>query len=94
MNDMTVTSKMIVEGIWALQDQEKMVTRARMKFKPAKPGHLVLNKGKMKGEKFKIGDVAIPTITEKAVKSFGKCLPAPSMTEAVSLRCGPTQGNG
>ncbi|XP_069114421.1 uncharacterized protein [Argopecten irradians] len=72
MDDMTVTTKTVVEGRWTLRDLEEQITWARMRFKPAKSRSLVLKAGKVKEERFQIGGVDIPTVTEKPVKSLGK----------------------
>lgn len=72
MDDMTVTTKTVVEGRWTLRDLEDMVSWARMKFKPSKSRSLTLKAGSVKEERFKAGGSDIPTISEKPVKSLGK----------------------
>jgi hypothetical protein len=73
MDDMTITSKSVVEARWTLEDLEKLITWARMKFKPAKSRSLVLKKGKVQDRcRFRIGGELIPTVTEKPVKYLGK----------------------
>jgi hypothetical protein len=46
MDDLTITAKTVIEGRWMLEDPEKLVLWARMKFKPAKSHSLVLKRGK------------------------------------------------
>jgi hypothetical protein len=73
MDDMTVTAKTVVEGRWMLEDLERIITWARMSFKPAKSRSLVLKKGKVQDRvKFRVGGQVIPTISEQPVKSLGK----------------------
>merc|ERR1711894_714959 len=73
MDDMTVTAKSVVEGRWMLEDLEKLISWARMRFKPAKSRSLVLQKGKVQERsRFKVGGQVIPTVSEQPVKSLGK----------------------
>ena len=73
MDDMTITAKSVVECRWMLEDLERLISWARMKFKPEKSRSLVLKKGKVNTRmKFKIKGEVIPTVTEKPVKSLGK----------------------
>lgn len=73
MDDLTITAKTVIEGRWMLEDLEKRVTWARMKFKPAKSRSLVLKNGKVSDRyKFKIRGEVIPTVSEKPIKSLGK----------------------
>jgi hypothetical protein len=44
MVDLTITAKTVIEGRWMLEDPEKLVLWARMKFKPAKSHNLVLKR--------------------------------------------------
>lgn len=73
MDDMTITTKTPVEGRWMLEDLEKFIRWARMKFKPAKSRSLVLKKGKVDDRtRFRVEGQIIPTVTEQPVKSLGK----------------------
>jgi hypothetical protein len=73
MDDMTITTKTVVEGRWMLKDLEELIDWSRMAFKPAKSRSLVLRKGKVIDHiRFKIGGDYIPTVTQKPVKSLGK----------------------
>lgn len=58
---------------WILQDFERLITWARMSFKPAKSRSLVLRKGKVTDQFcFSLEDTMIPSLSEKPVKSFLK----------------------
>ncbi|VDI54010.1 Hypothetical predicted protein [Mytilus galloprovincialis] len=56
MDDMTISTKTVIEARWTLQELDKMITWARMKVKPSKSRSLVVKNGKVKEERFKIGD--------------------------------------
>lgn len=47
MDDLTVTTTLVPGCRWILQGLERLITRARMSFKPAKSRSLVLRKGKV-----------------------------------------------
>lgn len=73
MDDMTVTAKTPVEGRWMLEDLERLVAWARMRFKPQKSRSLVLKKGKVQSSfKFRVAGQVIPTVSEQPIKSLGK----------------------
>lgn len=73
MDDMTITTKSHVEGRWMLEDLERLIAWARMKFKPAKSRSLVLKNGKVDNSaRLKVQGQAIPTVTEQPVKCLGK----------------------
>ena len=73
MDDMTVTARSVIEGRWMLEDLERLVTWARMRFKPAKSRSLVLKKGKVQDRfRFKVAGETIPTVSQQPVKSLGK----------------------
>ncbi|XP_063427466.1 uncharacterized protein LOC134710973 [Mytilus trossulus] len=59
MDDMTISTKTVIEARWTLRELDKMITWARMKVKPNKSRSLVVNNGKVKEERFKIGDEII-----------------------------------
>ncbi|XP_030004234.1 uncharacterized protein LOC115429122 [Sphaeramia orbicularis] len=73
MDDLTVTTESIAGCRWILKGLEKQVEWARMHFKPAKSRSMVLRKGKVEDKfRFYIAGTAIPTITEKPIKTLGK----------------------
>lgn len=73
MDDLTVTTKSLIEGRWMLNALETLIKWARMKFKPAKSRSLVLKKGKVSNRfRYEVQGEVIPTITDKPVKSLGK----------------------
>ena len=72
MDDMTITTKAVVEGRLTLEEFVEMMRWARMKFKPTKSRSLVLKRGKVKGERFKMVEEDIPTFSEKPIQSLGK----------------------
>jgi hypothetical protein len=47
MDDMTITTKSVVEGRWLLEELENIVLWARMSFKPGKTRSMVLKNGKL-----------------------------------------------
>ncbi|KAL6469714.1 hypothetical protein MHYP_G00208330 [Metynnis hypsauchen] len=73
MDDLTVTTTSVPGSRWILQGLEKLITWARMSFKPAKSRSLVLKKGKVTDRyRFSLAGATIPSITEQPVKSLGK----------------------
>ncbi|XP_062872774.1 uncharacterized protein LOC134334411 [Trichomycterus rosablanca] len=73
MDDLTVTTTSVPGCRWLLQGLEQLISWARMSFKPAKSRFLVLKKGKVVDRfRFAIGETAIPSVTDKPVKSLGK----------------------
>ncbi|XP_041934289.1 LOW QUALITY PROTEIN: uncharacterized protein LOC121697073, partial [Alosa sapidissima] len=73
MDDLTVTTTSVPGCRWILQGLEKLITWARMSFKPAKSRSLVLKKGKVTDRyRFSLAGATIPSITEQPVKSLGK----------------------
>ncbi|XP_076079229.1 uncharacterized protein LOC143049501 [Mytilus galloprovincialis] len=72
MDDMTVTAKTVIEGRWSLEELERMIKWARMKFKPSKSRSLIVRKGKVQDETFELAGEKIPTVGEKPVKCLGK----------------------
>ena len=79
MDDLTITTTSVPGSRWILQGLEKLITWARMSFKPSKSRSMVLKKGKVI-EKFSffISGTVIPTITEQPVKSLGKLFLTPA----------------
>ena len=63
-----------------------------MRFKPAKSRSMVLRKGKVE-DKFNITGTAIPTITEKPVKSLGKVFDS-SLRDTTSIQSTCTELDG
>ena len=73
MDDLTVTTTSVPGCRWILQGPERLITWARMDFKPVKSRSLVLRKGKVTDKfRFFLGGVRIPSVSEKPVKSLGK----------------------
>ncbi|XP_060086247.1 uncharacterized protein LOC132565620 [Ylistrum balloti] len=72
MDDMTISTKTVVEAKWTLEEIKDIISCARMRIKPVKSRSLVLRKGKVCREVFKIGEDIIPTVSEKPVKCLGK----------------------
>ncbi|KAI8506911.1 hypothetical protein Bbelb_153500 [Branchiostoma belcheri] len=73
MDDLTVMAESVPVCRWLLQGLERLITWARMSFKPAKSRSLVLKRGKVADRfRFTLGGTQIPTVSEKPVKSLGK----------------------
>lgn len=73
MDDLTVTTTSVTGCQWLLQGLERIITWARMMFKPAKSRSLVLRKGRVENKhRFSLDGVPIPSVSEKPVKSLGK----------------------
>ncbi|VDI13372.1 Hypothetical predicted protein [Mytilus galloprovincialis] len=62
MDDMTVTAKTVIEGRWTLEELERMIKWAGMKFKPSKSRSLIVRKGKVQDETFLLAGEKIPTV--------------------------------
>ncbi|KAJ3593949.1 hypothetical protein NHX12_006282 [Muraenolepis orangiensis] len=77
MDDLTVMTESVPGCRWILKGLEELVEWAQMRFKPAKSRSMVLRKGKVVDKfRFNIADTAIPSISEKPVKSLEKFLTA------------------
>ena len=73
MDDLTITTKSATGSRWILGGLNKNMEWARMRFKPGKSRSVVIKKGKIKDDvRFCVGGLAIPSLTEKPVKSLGK----------------------
>nr|XP_061785060.1 uncharacterized protein LOC133576095 [Nerophis lumbriciformis] len=73
MDDLTVTTTSPTGCRWLLRGLERIITWARMMFKPAKSRSLVLRKGRVEDKhRFSLDGVPIPSVSEKPVKSLGK----------------------
>lgn len=73
MDDLTVTATSVTGCHWLLQGLERLMTWARMAFKPAKSRSLVLRKGRVEDEYcFHLDGALIPSVSEKPIKSLGK----------------------
>ncbi|XP_067296477.1 uncharacterized protein [Pseudorasbora parva] len=73
MDDLTVMTTSVPGCRWLLQGLERLISWARMSFKPAKSRSLVLKKGKVSDRfRFTLGETMIPSVTEKPAKSLGK----------------------
>ena len=91
VDDMTLVTKSVVEGRWALNELVEVITWARMKFKPSKSRSLVLAKGKVCNKsRFKINNEWIPTLSEKPIKCLGKWYRA-TLDDKVSIAETQTQ---
>ncbi|XP_054628013.1 uncharacterized protein LOC129179159 [Dunckerocampus dactyliophorus] len=86
MDDLTVTTTSVPGGRWILQGLEKLISWARMSFKPIKSRAMVLKKGKVVDKfRFFVDGTAIPSITEKPVKSLGKIFDC-SLRDSASIQ--------
>ena len=86
MDDLTVTTESVPGSRWILQELEKLIGWARMRFKPTKSRSLVLKKDKvMDSFCFCINGTPIPTLSEKPVKSLGKVFNS-SLKDAASVQ--------
>nr|XP_014269084.2 uncharacterized protein LOC106676625 [Maylandia zebra] len=73
MDDLTITTSSVPGCRWILQGLERLISWARMSFKPSKSRSMVLKKGKVTDKfRFSISGTIIPSITEQPVKSLGK----------------------
>ncbi|XP_060938981.1 uncharacterized protein LOC133018922 [Limanda limanda] len=94
MDDLTVMTESVPGCRWILRGLEKLVEWARMRFKPAKSRSMVLRKGKVEDKfRFNITGTAIPTITEKPVKSLGKVFDC-SLRDTTSIQSTCTELDG
>lgn len=73
MDNLTVTTTSVPSSRWILQCLEKLITWARISFKPVKSRSLVLKRGKVVDKFcFSLPGAAIPSIKEQPVKNLGK----------------------
>ena len=72
MDDMTITTTSVIGARWLLKGIEKLITWTRMSINAAKLRSLVLKKGKLWDNCFKLFREYIPTIKHKLLKSLGK----------------------
>ncbi|XP_061101211.1 uncharacterized protein LOC133130563 [Conger conger] len=94
MDDLTVTTESVPGCRWILKGLVKLVEWARMHFKPAKSRYMVLKKGRVEDKvRFNISGKAIPTITEKPVKSLGKIFDS-SLRDTSSIQSTCTELDG
>ncbi|KAJ3594437.1 hypothetical protein NHX12_003744 [Muraenolepis orangiensis] len=94
MDDLTVMPESVPGCRWILKGLEELVEWARMRFKPAKSRSMVLRKGKVVDKiRFNIADTAIPSISEKPVKSLGKVLDC-SLRDTTSIQSTCTELDG
>lgn len=83
---MTVTTRSVPATRWILQVQEKLITWARLGFKPTKSRFLVLKRGKVVDRfHFSLAGAIIPSITEQPVKSLGKVFDC-SLEDSASIQ--------
>ncbi|XP_075893028.1 uncharacterized protein LOC142895694, partial [Nelusetta ayraudi] len=77
MDDLTITTISVPGSRWILQGLERLMTWARMSFKPSKSRFMVLKRGKVADKFwFSISGIAIPSITEQPIKRLGKLFDA------------------
>ncbi|XP_062283087.1 uncharacterized protein LOC133987658 [Scomber scombrus] len=94
MDDLTVMTESVPGCRWILKGLEKLVGWARMRFKPIKSRSMVLRKGKVEDKfRFTITGTAIPTITQKPVKSLGKVYDC-SLRDTTSIQSTCTELDG
>ena len=74
MDDMTIMTTSVIRAKWLLKGIKKLITWARMSFNATKSRSLVLKKGKLSDDRFKLSVEYIPTIKDKPAKSLGKHL--------------------
>ena len=72
MDDMTMTTTSVTGARCLPKGIEKLITWARMSFNAKKSKSLVLKKGKLSEDWFKLSGEYIPT-NDKPAKSLGKC---------------------
>ncbi|KAL1266763.1 hypothetical protein QQF64_002438 [Cirrhinus molitorella] len=86
MDDLTVTTTSVPGGRWILQGLKKLISWARMNFTPAKSRAMVLKRGKVSDKfRFIVNGMAIPSITEKPVKSLGKVFDC-SLSDTIAIQ--------
>ncbi|XP_054626149.1 uncharacterized protein LOC129178189 [Dunckerocampus dactyliophorus] len=94
MDDLTVMTLSVPGCQWILKGLEKLVGWARMRFKPDKSRLMVLRKGKVEDKfQFNITGTAIPTISEKPVKSLGKVFDC-YLRDTTSIQSTCTESDG
>ncbi|KAJ3585711.1 hypothetical protein NHX12_014430 [Muraenolepis orangiensis] len=94
MDDLTVMTESVPGCRWILKGLEELVEWVRMRFKPAKSRSMVLRKGKVVDKfRFNIADTAIPSISEKPVKSLGKVFDC-SLRDTTSIQSTCTELDG
>ncbi|KAJ3582705.1 hypothetical protein NHX12_000329 [Muraenolepis orangiensis] len=94
MDDLTVMTESVPGCRWILKGLEELVEWARMHLKPAKSRSMVLRKGKVVDKfRFNIADTAIPSISEKPVKSLGKVFDS-SLRDTTSIQSTCTELDG
>ena len=72
MDDMTITTTPVIGARWLLRGIENLISWAIMSFNARRLRSLVLKKGKIIEERFKLSGEFIPTIKQNPVKSLGK----------------------
>ena len=78
MDDLTVTTTSVPGCRWILQGLEKIITWARMCFKPAKSRSLVLKRGKVTDKfRFSLDGTQIPSVTRNPSRASERPLIAP-----------------
>ncbi|XP_078583820.1 uncharacterized protein LOC144866333 [Branchiostoma floridae x Branchiostoma japonicum] len=73
MDDLTVTTRSHVEARWVLCELSRMVTWARMAFKPKKSRSMIIRKGKITNRfNLQVQGETIPQIDGNPIKCLGK----------------------
>ena len=95
MDDLTVMTESDPGYRWILKGLKKVMEWARMLFKPAKSRSMLLRKGKVVEHLwcFNITGTAIPTVSEKPVKSLGKVFDC-SLRDTTSIHSTCTELDG
>ncbi|ROI52205.1 hypothetical protein DPX16_3475 [Anabarilius grahami] len=76
MDVLTTLTTTKVCTVQLLRKLRENIERARMKIKPSKSRSISIIKGKLSDHRFHIGEEPIPTVSEKPVKSLGRCYDA------------------
>ena len=72
MDNMTISTTSVIGTRWLRKGIEKLITLARMSFNATKSRSLVLKKGKLSEDRFKLSGEYISTIKDKPANSLGK----------------------
>ncbi len=76
MDDITTLTTTVPCTRRLLEKLQENISRARMKIKPSKSRSISITKGKLSDQRFFINSEPIPTISEKPIKSLGRCYDA------------------
>ncbi|KAK1806565.1 hypothetical protein P4O66_005073, partial [Electrophorus voltai] len=82
----TITTTSVPGSRWIIQGLERLITWARMRFKPFKSKSMVLKRGKVTDKyHFLISGIVIPSISKQPVKSLGKLFDA-SLKDSAAIQ--------